>query len=182
MSWLTALGLCVAGLAAIIVEFFVPAAGIIGIVGFGSIVSGIVVAYNEYGNLVGSLFLIGAVVVTPFVIALYFKFFPRSFIGRWLILGGRVSAQSKSDSDGLQDEAVKSVGSPDPSNQPEEPLGALIGKRGKAVSILRPAGTIEIEGRKYSGMTGGEFVDRGSAVLVTRVRGNRIHVRSIDPS
>ena len=37
MGWLLSLGLCLAGLAAIIIEFFVPAAGLIGVVGLGSI-------------------------------------------------------------------------------------------------------------------------------------------------
>ena len=61
MMWLTAVGLCAAGLAAIIVEFFVPAAGIVGLLGFGSIAGGIVLAYSNYGPVVGSIYLIQAV-------------------------------------------------------------------------------------------------------------------------
>ena len=34
MGWLVSLGLCLAGLGAIIVEFFVPAAGVIGVLIF----------------------------------------------------------------------------------------------------------------------------------------------------
>ena len=92
MSWLTSLGLCLAGLVAIIIEFFVPAAGIIGVLGLGSIVGGIVVAYRVYGTVIGSIYLIGAAIATPAVVIMYFKLFPKSFVGRWLILGGRKGA------------------------------------------------------------------------------------------
>jgi membrane-bound serine protease (ClpP class) len=162
VSWLTALGLCVAGLAAIIVEFFVPAAGIIGLLGLGSIVGGIVIAYSNHGNLVGSLYLIGAVVATPAVIAAYFKLFPKSAVGRWLILGSR----------GAEETATPAGSSSEVDDPPE-----LRGSRGTTVSALRPAGTVRIDGRKYSVVTGGEFVEPGRDVVVTEVRGAVIRVR-----
>lgn len=198
MSWITALGLCLAGFAAIIIEFFVPAAGIIGIVGLGSIVGGIVIAYREYGTLVGSIFLIGAVIATPGVIAAYFKLFPKSFVGKWLILrsgGSDDESRESAESDGAaahevegappesgaNDESNAAVAAPSGSGNSAgggSSLGGLVGKHGTAVSMLRPAGTARIEGRRYSVVTGGEFVDPGSNVVVTRVQGNRIHVRS----
>ena len=173
MSWLTALGLCVAGLAAIIIEFFVPAAGIIGVLGFASMVGGIVVAYSQYGTVIGSVYLIASVVVTPIVIALYFRIFPKSAVGRWLILGGQGGAKNR-DNDG--EGASADDGSPAPILSR---YSVLVGKTGTTVSSLRPAGTARIEGMKYSVVTGGEFVDTGREVIVTRVRGNRIHVKEI---
>jgi membrane-bound serine protease (ClpP class) len=169
VSWLTALGLCVAGLAAIIVEFFVPAAGIIGLLGLGSIIGGIVIAYTNYGNLIGSLYLIGAVVATPAVIAAYFKLFPKSAVGRWLILGPRPgSDEFRGAKDGVTPGGSAS-GAGDPPG--------LRGSRGTTVSALRPAGTVRIDGRKYSVVTGGEFVEPGRDVVVTEVRGAVIRVR-----
>ena len=166
MMWLTAVGLCAAGLAAIIVEFFVPAAGIVGLLGFGSIVGGIVVAYSNYGPVVGSIYLITMVIITPAIIAIYFKIFPKSFVGKWLILGG-VAQSGK-----LTGTTSDSRGEDKISEQDE-----LVGRTGTTVSMLRPSGTVRIEGKRYSVVTGGEFVDRGEVVVVTRVAGNRIHVR-----
>ena len=174
MNWLTALGLCVAGLVAIIVEFFVPAAGIIGVLGFASMVGGVVVAYSEYGAAVGSGFLIGVVVITPIVMAYYFKRFPKSFVGKWLILKKIPGLDDKDRRAGADISADDgSEGSLERTSNRRD----LLGKRGEAVSILRPSGTVRIDGRKYSVVTGGEFIETGETVVVTRVEGNRINVR-----
>lgn len=159
MGWLLSLGMCVAGLLAIIVEFFVPAAGIIGVLGFGSIVGGVVLAYLRYGTGVGAAFLIGVVVATPAVMALYFKLFPKSFIGRWLILKGQ---QKK-------EEGFTAF----------EPTGYdhLEGAEGTAITILRPSGMAELDGGKYSVVTGGGFIEKGEKIRVVRVEGSRIVVR-----
>jgi membrane-bound serine protease (ClpP class) len=160
VGWLLSLGLCLAGLVAVIVEFFVPAAGIIGVLGFGSIVTGVVLAFLRYGTAVGTAFLVGAVVATPAVIALYFKLFPKSFVGRWLILRN----EQKKD-DGFA------------SFVPEKYEG-LKGKEGTALTILRPSGMARIEGVKYSVVTAGEFIQRNDEVIVSRVEGSRIVVKA----
>lgn len=200
MTWLTALGLCLAGLAAIIIEFFVPAAGIIGVLGLASIVGGIVVAYTEYGAVVGSMFVIGAAIATPAVVILYFKIFPKSFVGRWLILGNRGIPESatqnkarlKTGTDASNDARndvrsdVRNDARSDAGADPRSDAGdvvrddPLVGKTGFAVSILRPAGVARFDGRKYSVVTGGEFINAGSEVIVTRVQGNRIHVKHLE--
>jgi len=194
VSWLTALGLCVAGLFAIIIEFFVPAGGIIGILGFGSMVAGVIVAFTNYGTAVGSAFLIGVIVVTPIAMAIYFKLFPKSFVGKWLILGKTFTSGGVADasSDGVDTAAPGSDSAEDEGSGAEVPkpeerrttapaepnrLLALVGKTGTASSMLRPSGTAVIDGRKYSVVTGGEFLDPGSMIVVTRVEGNRIKVR-----
>ena len=159
MTLLTSIGLCLAGLAAIIVEFFVPAAGIIGVLGFASIVGGVVLAFVNFGTVVGASLLIAMVIVTPVVMALYFKLFPKSFVGRWLILRGGQK----------QEEGFASF-------TPERYV-ELAGKQGEALTILRPAGMASIDGRKYSVVTGGEFISQGEAVTVIRVEGSKIVVR-----
>jgi membrane-bound serine protease (ClpP class) len=188
VTWLTALGLCLAGLAAIIIEFFVPAAGIIGVLGLASIVGGIVVAYTEYGAVVGSMFVIGAAIATPAVVFLYFKIFPKSFVGRWLILGNRGIPDSTTQNgarvkigNDVRNDARNDTGA-DPRSDAGDVVrdDPLVGKTGFAVSILRPAGVARFDGRKYSVVTGGEFINAGSEVIVTRVQGNRIHVKHLE--
>ena len=159
MGWLASLGLCIAGMLAIIVEFFVPAGGIIGILGFGSMVGGVVVAFIRFGTAVGTAFLVGVILVTPVIIVIYFKIFPKSFVGKWLILRGE---QRK-------DEGFSSYTLAKYEN--------LSGKSGTAVTSLRPSGMANIDGRKYSVVTGGEFIDRDKPVLVIKVEGSRIVVK-----
>jgi membrane-bound serine protease (ClpP class) len=55
----------------------------------------------------------------------------------------------------------------------------LVGKRGKALTTLRPSGKAEIKGRSYVVESDASFVEQGTEVQVVRVRGNRIVVRSL---
>ena len=159
MSWLLSLALCVAGLLAVIVELFVPAAGIIGLVGLGSMTAGVVLAYSNYGVTVGTTFLIGVVLATPAVLALYFKIFPQSFVGRWLIL--------RSPQRTVEDATA----------QETDHRQSLVGKEGTAVTSLRPSGTAAIDGSRYSVVSAGDFIEQGDGVVVKRVEGPRIVVR-----
>jgi membrane-bound serine protease (ClpP class) len=52
-----------------------------------------------------------------------------------------------------------------------------LGRRGTAVSPLRPAGIADIDDARVDVVSDGEFVDAGSPIQVTRVDGNRIVVR-----
>jgi membrane-bound serine protease (ClpP class) len=54
---------------------------------------------------------------------------------------------------------------------------ALLGQRGNARSMLRPAGIAEIAGRRIDVVTDGEMIDAGEAIVVVRVDGNRVVVQ-----
>lgn len=63
---------------------------------------------------------------------------------------------------------------------PEEKIlnyQSLVGKKGIAKTILRPAGIVEIEGKRYDVVTRGEFIEPGKMVIVDEVQGNRIIVK-----
>ena len=53
-----------------------------------------------------------------------------------------------------------------------------VGAVGEAVSPLRPAGKIVLEGRQLDAIAEGEFVEEGREIKVVLVEGNRIVVRS----
>ena len=53
----------------------------------------------------------------------------------------------------------------------------LIGKEGVSLTILRPAGMVRVDGRKYSAVTGGEFIEKDIPVKVVKVEGSRVVVR-----
>ena len=55
----------------------------------------------------------------------------------------------------------------------------LIGKTGKAVTILRPIGKAEIENNYYQVEADGSFVDAGEEIKVVKVQGNNIIVRRV---
>lgn len=55
-------------------------------------------------------------------------------------------------------------------------LAALVGRVGVAVTVLRPAGVVELDGDRIDVVTDGDFVPAGARVRVVAVQGNRVEV------
>jgi membrane-bound serine protease (ClpP class) len=55
----------------------------------------------------------------------------------------------------------------------------VVGKRGIAQTMLRPAGIVMIEDRKIDAVTNGEFIPPGTVVSVIQMRGSRAVVHAI---
>lgn len=158
-GWLTDLmliaSLAIVGLVAIIIEFFVPAAGLIGLAGVVSIIGSIVAAYMRLGVLWGTVTLVLMLITVPLLISFYFKVFPRTPWGKRLILSHVNRDRSAQKYSGLD------------------------GKEGIAVTDLRPSGKAEINGEKQSVVSIGEYIKCGERVRVIKIEGSRIVVRKI---
>jgi membrane-bound serine protease (ClpP class) len=55
---------------------------------------------------------------------------------------------------------------------------SLVGKTGKAYTILRPSGRIDIDGELYDAYTRGEYIDEGKKVTVISDEGTSLKVRA----
>lgn len=55
----------------------------------------------------------------------------------------------------------------------------LTGKKGVAITPLRPSGTALIDDKKFDVITEGEMVEKGKEVFVIRTEGNRILVKPL---
>jgi len=51
-----------------------------------------------------------------------------------------------------------------------------VGDIGMAVTFLRPSGKVKIKGEIFDVIAEGEFMEKGIAVKITEIRGNRIIV------
>jgi len=58
-------------------------------------------------------------------------------------------------------------------------LEELVGKRGKALSKLRPAGVATIEGKRLDVVTVGDYIDAGEEIEIVRIDGNRVIVTKV---
>lgn len=56
---------------------------------------------------------------------------------------------------------------------------SLIGKTGKALTVLRPAGIAEIDGKKYDVIADNEYIEPGKVIKVIRVEGIKVVVSEI---
>ena len=158
--WLPIL-LFAVGFIALFLELFVPAIGLIGALGMGCMIVATVLAYRSLGKAAGTLFVVAILIGTPAMIMLGLKFFPKSFVGRRLILH-----QSMEQEEGFSSSDVARY-------------SELLGKEGTAITTLRPSGMAHIDGRKYSVVTGGEMIQKDEEVKVVKVEGNRIVVRNL---
>ncbi len=147
------------GFVAIFIELFVPAAGLIGAAGVITMIVSTVLAYAYHGKTTGTVFLACLLLGTPAVLWIGLKAFPRTFVGKRLILGKTFGAEEGYTS------------------YTGEKYEGLTGKEGVAVTTLRPSGMARIGGVKYSVVTGGDLIEKNQPVRVVKVEGSRIVVR-----
>lgn len=55
-----------------------------------------------------------------------------------------------------------------------------LGRRGRAITPLRPSGTVDVEGERIDAVTEGAFVEAGKEVVVVKVEGTRVVVRQVE--
>ncbi len=156
MSVVYIIVLLLIGFFLIFVEIFVPG-GIIGILGMTIMGFGIWMCFDQYGREEGLAVLLLCIMVTLTIVIVGFKCLPRSYFGKWIILGNNVSKE-----EGYHSDTYVS------SN--------LVNKEGVSESELRPAGIALIEGERLDVVTEGEFIEPHSRIRVIRVDGNRIVV------
>lgn len=156
--------LLLAGLLAIAVEVFVlPGFGVAGIVGIImlalSFILSMVGSVPTMQDIAQSLAVFGAaLVLTLAVVVTWLRHLPNSTRFRGLLLqdslgsgAGYVSARARGD---------------------------LMGKEAVAVTDLRPAGTVAIDGERIDVVTEGDYVAAGSTVRFVRAEGYRHIVRA----
>ncbi|OYD07664.1 NfeD family protein [Paludifilum halophilum] len=150
--------LFVAGILLMIIEIFVPGFGIFGILGLVALGAAVVsAAYDKIFSLVSLLI---AMVVTGVGAGVAIKYFGAKGIWRRFVLSA-----AQNNKTGYT------------SNQQER--YDLIGKQGKTVTPLRPAGTAEIEGVRQDVVSRGEFIPPDTSVEVVDTEGVRVVVRPV---
>ena len=147
------------GIALAMLEVLIPSGGVLGVLSAAAIIGSLVLAFKEDTS-TGVTFLIIVVVFVPTVIIVGLKIFPKTPIGKKLILAPSVESEIQRGSAG--------VGEEDYSN--------LMGKTGKTITPLRPSGIAEIDGRRYSVVAEGELIDNKTDIVVVEIEGNNIVV------
>jgi membrane-bound serine protease (ClpP class) len=159
------------GLVLLAIEIFVlPGFGIAGFAGIFFLFVGVLLSFQDFvipnpelpwesDKLIKNLIMItGSTVGSLFLIILFFKFlFPKIGV---LVNGPYLQVN------------LKDASSVDVQKQLPH-----LGDRGVAVSILRPAGKAEINGETWDVITEGDFIEKGTEVVINQVSGNKIIVK-----
>ncbi|MBE3598201.1 MAG: nodulation protein NfeD [Limnochordaceae bacterium] len=146
------------GVALLVVELVaVPGFGIAGVPGLLAVFASLYLSFRDAAS--AAYVIGGAIAMTALVAVLTFRYVRRTRTWSQIVLGARQR----------REEGYLASSS----------MSAWEGKRGRAVSPLRPAGVVEIEGMRVDASTEGEFVDAGTAVEVVRVDGLTLVVRPV---
>lgn len=161
MFWIWAILLLVLGSALAVMEIFFPSAGILGFLSAMAVLSAVVLGFYE-GPGTGILILLSALIGLPTVIILGFKYWPKTAMGR------RVLLNPPAGDDML------------PTDSERDFLRGLIGRMGRAKSKMLLSGVITIDGRTVDAVSESRPVEIGQAVRVVQVRGREVIVRPLD--
>ena len=157
--WAALLLICAMTL--VVLEVFIPSGGILGFLSAASAVASIVIAFRS-GPLAGLVFVVVAILGMPAAIALAFRILPDTPMGRRLLLRPPKANEVL------------------PDDEKRRELLAMVGKIGKAKTMMLPSGAAIIEGQTVNALSEGMPIESGQAVRVIEVRGNRVVVRLVE--
>lgn len=140
------------GIALLVAEIFIPSFGVTGVLGIISIIGGIVFTANSVNQGIVMFLVILVIVLLLMFIAYRFVASRRSP----LILKDILNEENLS-----------------------QDLAFFIGKRGVALTILRPAGKGDFDGVRLDVMTEGDFIRKDQIIVVTRIEGKKIFVKEV---
>jgi membrane-bound ClpP family serine protease len=142
------------GVAVIIAEFVLPSGGLLSIAAAGCFGYSLFHVFYYVSPRAGTFFVLADIVTIPVLVIVGIKLLARSPVTLR-------TALSRDCGVGSQDAG----------------LAQLVGKSGRVVTDLRPAGKASIEGRRFDVVSQGDYIDAAQEIVVTEVDGNRIVVR-----
>ncbi|CAG5083495.1 Uncharacterized protein yqeZ [Thermobacillus xylanilyticus] len=147
--------LFIAGIILLVLELFVPSYGILGILGGAAIIGGIATAAYDAGDAVTTLlYAFGAAAVLAAIAGYIFR--KRGVWNKFILRESLTSEEGYLSTEARTD---------------------LTGKSGTALTPLRPAGVVLIDGERIDAVSEGGFVEPGARVRVVRAEGLRVVVK-----
>jgi membrane-bound ClpP family serine protease len=149
------------GLLLVMTEVFVPSGGVLGFLSVTAILSAIVMAFYYRGPVTGIVFVLVALVSVPTILVFAFRWLPDTAVGKRLLATVPTS-----------DEVL-------PDDDERRMLRSLVGRVGRAKTVMLPSGAVEVEGRTIDAVSDGMAIEPGQPVRVIEVHGTRVVVRLI---
>ena len=144
--------LLAAGILVIVVEMFIPSAGILGIVAATFLIGGVVVAFM-HSVFFGLAVLTGTSLAMPLLFWLLVKVWPMTPMGKAILMNDTIENMI-----------------------PESTTETLVGQVGIAKTKMLPSGIVEIDGKQHDAVSEGFAINPGDTVRVVSARGNRVYI------
>lgn len=149
------------GLALAVLEVFVPSGGLLGFLSILSMLAAVFLAFR-HGPWSGIGFLGLTVFAVPAGLIIALQLWPKTPMGRRILLPLPTS-----------DDVL-------PDSNKRRSLKNLVGRLGRAKSLMLPSGAVEIDGSTVDALSEGVVIEAGAWVKVIEVRGTRVVVRPTD--
>jgi membrane-bound ClpP family serine protease len=151
------------GVLLLVVEVFVPSAGLIAMAAAACSIAGIISLFN-YSATWGFIGILTMLVLGPAAFAFGLKVWPSTPLGRKMM--GEKSPEE------LEAERLAA-------DEERQRWQSLLGVEGIAITDLRPVGIVRIDDRRYDALAETTMITKGQRVKVTVVDGNQVKVRAI---
>lgn len=139
--------------AVVFAEIFIPSGGLLGLIAAGLFGYSVFVVFTDISATAGGLFLAVDIIGLPFLIYWGLQMLARSPA----TLSQTLSSQ-------------KGVISQNPR------LESFINQKGEALADLRPSGPALINNQRVDVVSRGEYIEKGSEIIVVKVTGNQVVV------
>ncbi|MDM8524684.1 NfeD family protein [Desulfococcaceae bacterium HSG8] len=143
------------GVAVIIAEFILPSAGLLTLTAIAAFGYSLFHVFYYISAQAGMFFVAADIIMIPLSVAMGIKMIARSPV---------TLRKSLTKEDGVTSQDLY--------------LQALIGKPGKTLTDLRPAGKAVIDGVRLDVVSAGDYIGKDNSIMVSAVSGNRIVVKS----
>lgn len=155
VDWVTVLTLILLGIGLLVVEIiFVPGTTVVGVVGFTLSLVGVVLSFRYFGSAIGWTTAMGS--ATGTAVILYFCF--KSDV--WSRFASKATIDSK-----VNEGEISNL---------------QVGMEGVAISMLRPFGKAELNGKVYEVKTFGSYLESGKRIRVIEILSTQIVVEQIN--
>lgn len=146
------------GVLILVSEIFIPSHGILSVAGIGFLIAGVVKTFSYGGREAGVIAVFACVFFVPVFAFVAIKYWHLTPIGRRIAPPNPVATAF--------DTSV-----------PIEEMSRLIGRTGRSLTTLRPAGICEFDGKRYSCVAEFGMIDAGVIVEGLRISGSNLAVQ-----
>ena len=142
----------------LVAELVIPSHGVLTVIGIGMLIGGVVETFRYGGEIAGIIASVACLVAIPAFLATAVRIWPKTWIGKMIAPPNpTVTARD--------------------SSVPVEELSRFIGQSGTAISMLRPLGICEFDGRRVSCIAEYGMIEAGTPVQAIRVNGANVAVQ-----
>lgn len=161
------------GFLLILLEIFVvPGFGVVGILGLIGVIVGLALALIDNSRILSldSLAIHDMLVALALVvIGLTFGIFGSMALSHFLTTSRRTPAMALHKSMHAADGYIGVL----------QLSPKLVGQKGEAQTVLRPAGKVTIAGTNYDAVALGSLIDKGASVVVIKIENNQLYVQAV---